>query len=60
MQIASGKDGIQRLLQAEKEAQTIVANARKGPCPTPKYRFRYARLTGKRTRTKDQTACSSH
>ena len=39
MQIASGKDGIQRLLQAEKEAQTIVANARKGLCPTNRYRL---------------------
>ena len=60
MQIASGKDGIQRLLQAEKEAQTIVANARKGPCPTAKHRFRYPRLAGKRTSSNDQTACSAH
>ena len=28
--MASGKDGIQRLLAAEKEAQSIVSNARKG------------------------------
>lgn len=30
MQISAGQDGIQRLLAAEKEAQQIVANARKG------------------------------
>ena len=30
MQVAAGQDGIQRLLAAEKEAQQIVAKARKG------------------------------
>lgn len=30
MQVAAGQDGIQRLLAAEKEAQEIVAKARKG------------------------------
>lgn len=30
MQVAAGQDGIQRLLAAEKEAQQIVTNARKG------------------------------
>lgn len=30
MDAAAGQDGIQRLLQAEQEAQAIVARARKG------------------------------
>ena len=47
MQIASGKDGIQRLLAAEKEAQTIVANARKGLYPIVWYRVAGARPTQK-------------
>ena len=30
MEVPAGQDGIQRLLQAEQEAQAIVAKARKG------------------------------
>lgn len=37
MQISAGQDGIQRLLAAEKEAQQIVANARKGATLTPSH-----------------------
>jgi len=36
MQVAAGQDGIQRLLAAEKEAQQIVAQARKGRDANPK------------------------
>lgn len=30
MEVPAGQDGIQRLLQAEQEAQSVVAKARKG------------------------------
>lgn len=30
MQVSAGQDGIQKLLQAEQEAQSIVSAARKG------------------------------
>lgn len=33
MEAAAGQDGIQRLLQAEQEAQAVVARARKGKIP---------------------------
>lgn len=32
--VSAGQDGIQKLLAAEKEAQEIVAKARKGTHPT--------------------------
>lgn len=37
MQVAAGQDGIQRLLAAEKEAQQIVAKARKGTLDVEHY-----------------------
>lgn len=37
MEVPPGQDGIQQLLAAEKEAQAIVAEARKGGCTPALY-----------------------